>query len=571
MTGKDSFTPPWFEGPLPERSYRSAFKWGAPQAYKHPNSRLYALMKETFSLDDDYFQTPQKLGLEDVEVDAPISLASEQVAFFHGLLGEENVSADAYDRLRASYGKTMLDALRLRDHQVENLPDLVLHPRHRDDVEEIVRYCNEQQIALYTYGAGSSVTRGTECYRGGVSINLGTHMNRILSLNAVNQTVTVEPGILGPALEDALRDARARFDAPHAYTCGHFPQSFEYSTVGGWVVTRGAGQNSTYYGKAEDLVLSQEYVTPVGTIRTVDVPAYATGPNIDQIMIGSEGAYGILVAVTLKVFRYQPENTRRFSFILPDWPRAVAAVREIMQGEFGFPSVFRLSDPEETDIAFKLYGVEGTPIDTLVSLRGFKKGQRCLLLGTADGDAAYTAVVKRRVHDVCRAHGGMYTTGFITKKWEHGRFTDPYMREDLQDFGVLIDTLECATNWEQLPKVHQHVRAYVKARPRTICMTHTSHCYPQGANLYFIFIAKMGHREFVDFHRGMLDAIQASGATMSHHHGIGKMTAPWLEGQLGKNELEVLRALKRHFDPNDVLNPGGTLALDLPDEKRRLP
>ena len=571
MTGKDSFTPQWFEGALPKRSYRSAFKWGAPEAYKHPNPRLYTLMKEVFDLDDDHFRKPQKLGLEEVIADAPISLAPEQKAFFRELLGDENVSDDVYSRLRVSYGKTMLDALRLRDEQVENLPDLVLHPRHRDDVERIVRYCHEQGIPLYTYGAGSSVTRGTECMKAGVSIHLGTHMNRVLALNAINQTVTVEPGILGPALEDALNRARERFGAPHAYTCGHFPQSFQFSSVGGWVVTRGAGQNSTYYGKAEDLVLSQEYITPVGTIRTIDVPAYATGPNLDQIMIGNEGTYGILVAVTLKISRYQPKNTRRFSFIFPDWPRAISAAREIMQAEFGFPSVFRLSDPEETDVAFKLYGIEGTPIDTAVSLRGFKKGERCLMLGTVDGDAAYTSMVKRRLGDVCKDHGAMYTTGFITRKWEHGRFLDPYLREDLQDYGILIDTLECATNWDDLPRVREHVRSYVKSRPRTVCMTHMSHCYPQGANLYFIFIAKMGREEFVEFHRGMLDAIQSSGAAMSHHHGIGKLTAPWLEGQLGKDELEVLRALKRHFDPKNVLNPGGTLALDLPDEERRLP
>ncbi len=571
MSAKDSFTPEWFEGALPERSYRSAFKWGAPDGFKHPNPRLYALMKEIFSLDDDYFAEPQKLGLEDVVADAPISLGGEQVAFFRDLLGPDNVSDDVYARLRVSYGKTMIDALRLRDHKVENLPDLVLHPRDRNDVEKIVRYCHEQEIPLYTYGAGSSVTRGTECVKGGVSIHLGTHMKRILSLNPVNQTVTVEPGILGPALEEALNQARQRYQAPHAYTCGHFPQSFEYSSAGGWVVTRGAGQNSTYYGKAEDLVLSQEYVTPAGNIRTVDVPAYATGPNLDQIMIGSEGAYGILVAVTLKIFRYQPENTERFSFIFPNWTRACAAAREITQGEFGLPSVFRLSDPEETDVAFKLYGVEGTPIDAFVTMRGCKKGERCLMLGTVDGDRAYTSMVKRRLKQVCRAHGGMYGTGLITKKWEHGRFTDPYMREDLQDFGILIDTLECATNWEDLPKVHEHVRAFIKARPQTVCMTHMSHCYPQGANLYFIFIAKMGAEEFLEFHRGILDAVQASGATMSHHHGIGKMTAPWLEGQIGSNELEVFRALKRHFDPKNVLNPGGTLALDLSDEDRRLP
>ncbi|UCH30086.1 MAG: FAD-dependent oxidoreductase, partial [Myxococcales bacterium] len=131
------------------------------------------------------------------------------------------------------------------------------HPRDRGDVAKIVRYCHEQEIPLYTYGAGSSVTRGTECVKGGISIHLGTHMNRILSLNPVNQTVTVEPGIVGPALEEALNHATQRFNAPHAYTCGHFPQSFEFSSAGGWVVTRGAGQNSTYYGKAEDLVLSR--------------------------------------------------------------------------------------------------------------------------------------------------------------------------------------------------------------------------------------------------------------------------------------------------------------------------
>ena len=168
-----------------------------------------------------------------------------------------------------------------------------------------------------------------------------------------------------------------------------------------------------------------------------------------------------------------------------------------MQSEFGFPSVFRLSDPEETDVAFKLYGVEGTPIDTLVSLAGFQEGRALPHVGYGRrGRRPTPSMVKRRLRQVCSAHGGMYTTGFITKKWEHGRFADPYMRDDLQDYGILIDTLECATNWDDLPKVHEHVRAYVKSRPQTVCMTHMSHCYPQGANLYFIFIAKMGHQEF---------------------------------------------------------------------------
>lgn len=569
MTREPRFSPPWFEGPVPKRSFRSLFKWGALDITKHPNARLYALMKETFGLSDDDFRAPRGLGLDPVPDDAPIGLMEEQVRAFTRIVGDENVSRDTYSRLRVSYGKTMYDLLRLRQGIVEHLPDLVLHPRHRADVEAVVRYCHEESIPLYVYGAGSSVTRGTECVKGGVSLDMGTHMNRILSLDELTQTVTVQPGMLGPALEEELNDAKVRFGTRHDYTCGHFPQSFEYSSVGGWVVTRGAGQNSTYYGKIERLVLSQEYCTPAGTIKTIDVPAYATGPSLDQIMIGSEGSYGVLIAVTLKVFRHQPENTRRFSYIFQDWERATSAAREIMQSEFGFPSVFRLSDPEETDVAFKLYGVEGTPIDRVVRALGCKPGQRSLLLGTVDGDAGYTRLVKRGIHRVCRQHGAIYATGIIAKKWEHGRFTDPYMREDLQDFGVLIDTLECATNWKNLSEVHARVRGFCKSRPQTICMSHMSHCYPQGANLYFIFIGRMDLDEYISFQAGVLDAIQASGAAVSHHHGIGKMTAPWLEGQLGRNELEVFRALKRHFDPRNILNPGGTLALDMPDEARR--
>jgi alkyldihydroxyacetonephosphate synthase len=286
-------------------------------------------------------------------------------------------------------------------------------------------------------------------------------------------------------------------------------------------------------------------------------------------MIGSEGAYGILVAVTLRIFRHQPQNTRRFSYIFRRWSDGVSAMREIMQSQFGYPAVFRLSDPEETAVAFKLYGVEGTPIDSLVRLRGYGPGERCLLLGTVDGEAGFTRLVKRRLGAVCRAHGAMYATGLIARRWEHGRFTDPYLREDLMDFGIIIDTLECGCSWQALPKVYERVRRYCKSRPHTVCMSHVSHCYPQGANLYFIFVARMDLEEYRQYHRGILDRIQASGAALSHHHGIGKLFAPWLEGAIGRNGLEVFRALKRHFEPHSILNPGGTLALDLPDSERR--
>jgi alkyldihydroxyacetonephosphate synthase len=464
----------------------------------------------------------------------------------------------------------MIDLMRLREGIVENVPDIVLHPRDKKDVENIVKFCNEEHIAVYVYGGGSSVTRGVECVNGGVSLDMRVHMNKVIKFSEINKTITVEPGMSGPNLEKTLNDAVNTLGAKRAYTCGHFPQSFEYSCVGGWVVTRGAGQNSTYFGKIEDIVICQEYVTPVGIIRTKEYPATATGPSIDEIMMGSEGTFGVLVSVTLKVFKYMPENQKRFSFIFKNWQDARDAAREIMQGQFGFPSVFRLSDPEETDIALKLYGVEGTPIDSMMNLRGFKKGERCLMLGFTDGEKSFSKLVKKNIMKVCRRYHAMYTTGYVTKGWEKGRFKDPYMREDLEDYGLMTDTLECSVNWEQLSYVYEGVRKYCKSRPDTICMTHMSHFYPQGCNLYFIFIAKLNKiDEYLDYQYGILDNIQKYGAAMSHHHGIGKMTAPWLEGEIGKNQMEVIKTLKNHFDPNGIMNPGGTLGLDLPEDKKK--
>ncbi len=569
---KSTFVPDWFEGELPERSFRSILKWGDPRSYKHPNRRLYALMKQTFGLGDGHFAERREMGMGTVPEELPCRLEARHVEALRAIMGPDNVFADVYHRLRVAYGKTMLDLMRLRKGVVENIPDLAAQPRSREDLRAVVDYCREHSIPVYVYGGGSSVTRGVEATRGGVTLDMRTHLNKVLAFDERNQTITVEAGMSGPELERILRNAPETLRATRAYTCGHLPQSLEGSAVGGWVVTRGAGQNSTYYGKIEDIVIAQDYVCPSCDLRTRDFPAAADGPDIDQVMMGSEGAFGVLYSATLKVRKYLPENTRRYSYIFKSWDDAKEAAREIMQGEFGPPSVFRLSDPEESDVALKLYGVEGTVIDAAMSARGYRKGERCLMLGTADGEAGFARHVGRMVKRSCRRHGAMSTTGFVTREWEKGRFLDPYMREDLQDYGIMIDTLECSVNWTNLEEVHTGVRAFCHSRPATICMTHMSHFYPQGCNLYFIFIAKMDSiEEYLAYQSGILDAIQEFGATMSHHHGIGKMTAPWLEGDIGPAAMGLFRALKRHFDPTNIMNPGGTLALDLPDEERRLP
>jgi alkyldihydroxyacetonephosphate synthase len=531
-------------------------------------------MKESFGLSDADFAQPGRLGLEELPESAPEGrgrrLSPAELESIAAIVGAENLLTSTWERVRASYGKTLLDLERLRSGILENLPDAVARPRSRGELRALMDLAGSSGFPLYLRGGGSSVTKGCEAVRGGLSLDLGAHLDRVLGFDETNQTITVEAGMSGPELERALAEAPARFGASRAYTLGHFPQSFEYSSVGGWIVTRGAGQNSTYYGKIEDLVLSQDYVTPRGDLRTRDFPAASHGPDVDQIMMGSEGSYGILYAATLKLHRAMPANTRRYSYVFRDWEDAKRAAREVMQGEFGLPSAFRLSDPEESEVALRLYGVAGGPGDSLLGLLGYRPGRRCLLLGTADGETGFSRHVARMVGRIARRHGALPTTGLVTRAWEHGRFLDPYLREDLGDYGIMIDTLECSVNWGNLEEVHSGVRAFCHSRPRTICMTHMSHFYPQGCNLYFIVIGRMeGLAEYEAFQRGILDAIRATGATMSHHHGIGKLFAPWLEGEIGSESMALLRAIKGHFDPDGLLNPGGTLALDLEEGQRR--
>ncbi len=570
MTEKKDFTPPWIEEAAPPHSYRSLFKWGNPNEFKHPNRGMFRLILDTFGMSEADFQQPLHTGWEEFDADFPVTMDAVHLQAFTNIVGVENIQTGTYERVRASYGAGMIDALRLRQHHIENLPDLVIAPRSTDDIRAIVQYCHQNRIPVYIYGAGSTVTRGMEAVRGGICLDMSRHMNRVVSFDEVDQTITVQAGMWGPELERILNQAPKILGASRAYTCGHFPQSFMHSSVGGWTVTRGAGQNSTYYGKIEDIVLSQEYITPLGDLKTPGYPRSATGPDFDQLMMGSEGCFGVLTTVTLRIFRFMPENTRRFSYLFHTWEEAQSVVREMMQAESGLPSVFRLSDPEETDVAMRMYHIHGSPADAVLQALDYQPMRRCLLLGSVDGDAGYTRLVARKIAAISRHHRAFPLTPFqVTRRWEKSRFTDPYLREDLMDFGVLIDTLECAVTWEQVPLVHARVREFVKSRPQTICMTHMSHMYPQGTNLYFIFIARITDiNEYLALQYGVLEAIQQSGAAMSHHHGIGKQTAPWLEDQIGTACMDVIRVLKRHFDPNGIMNPGGTLGLDMSEEQR---
>ncbi|MCP4114903.1 MAG: FAD-binding oxidoreductase [Desulfobacteraceae bacterium] len=558
-----TFIPNFEARPPKPGTFRSIFKWGEPDLFKHPSQGFFSVIKETLELPDSHFAKKRATGDQPVEETVPSNLTREDLAALTKIVGKENIDQSTYARLFHATGKSMEDILRLRHNVIEHLPDIVVHPRSKADVQKIVDHCNSNSIPVHVYGGGSSVTQGLECRKGGVTLVMGTHMNKVIEFNETNQTITVEPGMMGPDYEDALNNAPKRFKAAHAYTGGHFPQSFEHSSVGGWIVTLGAGQASSYYGDAYDLVISQEYVTPTGTFKTRDFPGTATGPKINDIMKGSEGCYGVLVSVTLKVFRHFPKNTRTFGFIFPTWEDAVNASREICQGEFGMPSVLRISDPEETDVAMKMYGIHDSILDRFMKLKSFKPHQRCFLMGQTDGNHRFTAMVKANIKKVCKQNKGMYITGYPMSKWSHGRFSDPYMRDSLNDYDVLIDTLECSVTWENLHSLHTAVRNHIKQNSRTICMTHASHFYAQGTNLYFIFITRNKDlNEFRQFQQGIIEQINANKGSLSHHHGVGRLMASFMENHLGKEQMAVLKALKRHFDPNAIMNPGGTLGLD---------
>jgi alkyldihydroxyacetonephosphate synthase len=555
------FRPDWSEKPPDPGTYRSIAKYGDPDRFKHPSDAWVRMMQQEFGMTDADFKVKQDEGHERVVLDRPPALDPAQIEALTGIAGEENVATDDYSRVKYSSAKTSEELLELRQGIVREVCDVVVHPRDKHDVQKVVQYCDAERIPVTVFSGGSGVNFGCRPYRGGVTLVLSTHMNQLLEVNELNQTARVQPGMFGPAYEEVLNNAPERFGCERRYTCGHFPQSFEYSTVGGWIVTLGSGQASTYYGDAYDIVFSQEYVTPVGTFKTLDYPATATGPKVNDIMKGSEGTFGILVEVTMKIWRYMPENRRRFSFMFPTWEAAVDASREIMQGEFGLPAIYRISDPEETDRGLKLYGVPGA-LDKVLAPMGFKPGQRSLCLGNVEGDKDFTPLVARKIRKVARRHGALPLTGYAARMWEHTRYTEPFMREDLNDYGILLDTLEASVTWDNLHRLHQGVRAFVKARPGTICMTHASHFYPQGTNLYFIFLAKMDLEEYVAFQAGIIEKILEHGGTLSHHHGVGRLMAPWMEPHLGKEQMEVLRALKRHFDPHQIMNPGGQLGLD---------
>ena len=537
-------------------TYRDILKWGNKEE-QTLDPDVKRLIKEAFGADESIFS--QKYLSGETEIKIPESkLSPEIIKAAEEIAGKENVLTDDESRAKFSHGKFYGELLELRKEQIASPPDAVICPKSQEDVRKIIDFCNEKQIPIVPSGGRSSVTRGVESPKGGIALDLTKHLNQIIEINETDQTVRVQAGIFGPEFEDALN--------AKGYTCGHFPQSFEYSTVGGWIAAKGAGQASTGYGKIEDLTVALKAETPAGSIHTTDYPKNAQGWDTFPLFIGSEGTLGVITEATLKIFKHRPKNTAYAAFAFKNFENAVEAMRQMIQNENGKPHLFRISDPQETDVVFKTKGFEGTASDRVLQFLGYKPGSRCLMFVSIEGDKAFAKLVKRKFKKIAKKFRGFYLGEKPVKKWLEQRFSGSYMRDPLMDVGLMTDTLETSVTWSNLLKLWKATRKYAEARPKTIFMIHISHVYENGANLYFTFISPMEkgneREDFENFYQGLVNTIVQNGGSLSHHHGVGRTLGPRMEEQIGKTAMNAMRAVKKYFDPNNIMNPGGMLGLD---------
>jgi len=504
---------------------------------------------------------------EEIELPPP-RLTPEILEKISRIVGGNNISISHYERLSHAFGKSYTDLIRIRLKQVDAAPDAVVFPGEEEEISAILDLASLHRIAIIPFGGGTTVVGGVapvlpEGFSGSICLDL-RRMNRLLNLDEISRTATFEAGIMGPELEKTLNE--------RGFTLGHFPQSFEFSSLGGWIATRSAGQKSTGYGKIEDMVISLRVVTPVGVLDTPSVPASASGPSLKELLIGSEGVLGIITRATLRIHPL-PERIEHLGIIFPSFPEGIEAIREMLQKGLR-PATVRLSDPSETDASFALrevsHGIKETATRLVLSYlrkRGFIPGGSLLILGAEGEEKEVKRVVKECV-SIAKKHGGLNLGRSVGESWYRERFLLPYLRDDLITWGVMVDTLETATLWSNLPKLYNSVReAIVKAIEETgspaYVMCHISHCYPEGASLYYTFLGRqLWGREIEQWwhvKRAATEAILAGKGTISHHHSVGLDHKPWLEKEHGKAGVEVLRTVKNLLDPCGIMNPGKLL------------
>jgi alkyldihydroxyacetonephosphate synthase len=473
------------------------------------------------------------------------------------------LSLEASDRLRHACGHSLPDWVALRTGRLPAFPDAVAFARSEADVRSAFALCRRLGAALIPYGGGTSVVGHINPLPDGaptITLDLSP-LRRMLALDDTNHLATFEAGVRGPDLEEQL--------AARGYTLGHFPQSFELSTLGGWIATRSCGQQSYYYGRIEDLFCGGHVESPMAAFDLPPLPASAAGPDIRQLLLGSEGRMGVITRAQVRI-RRRPETESFYGVFFADWAAGAEAVREMAQS--GLPvSMMRLSDAQETETTLMLAGKPDLTrwADRGLRLAGYR-GERSLLILGITGDRRRASQTLRHAAGVCRKHGSLFPIAMIGRLWQKSRFLSPYLRNTLWERGYALDTVETALPWAgaltAARTIQQTLRDSFAARSRRLLVfTHLSHIYADGASVYTTYLfprADDPDETIAAWRAGKLAVSQAIvklGGTISHQHGVGLDHAPFLEAEKGPAGIAALRSAFRTFDPDGMLNPGKLL------------
>ncbi|GAB4572313.1 MAG: FAD-binding oxidoreductase [Anaerolineae bacterium] len=493
---------------------------------------------------------PRDASLEDVVTGAgPSRLPAHRL-----------VETDPEVRVRHARGQSFPDWLALRTGRLGAIPDGVAFPTTAAEVRDLIAYAQAVGARVIPYGGGTSVVGHVNPLPGDapvLTVSLA-RMNQLEHFDSRSGLARFGAGINGPDLEAQLR--------ARGFTLGHYPQSFELSTLGGWIATRSSGQQSLHYGRIERLFSGGTVETPAGTLTLPDVPASAAGPDLREVVLGSEGRMGIITTATVRVSPL-PEYEAFHAVFLPDWERAQTAARDIVQAALPL-SMLRLSTPVETTTTLALAGhgrVIGA-LEQMLALRGVKD-EKCLLMLGVTGRARPAKAALKDALGICKGHGGVHVGQTFGRQWQRSRFRTPYLRNTLWELGYGIDTLETAVPWEKVPAMVAAIETALHAAlapfdERAHVFTHLSHLYAHGSSVYTTYLFRLAAdpdetlaRWQAMKHRAS-EAIVALGGTISHQHGVGLDHAPYLAAEKGELGMAAIRGLCALFDPEGLLNPG---------------
>jgi alkyldihydroxyacetonephosphate synthase len=522
--------------------------WGCGYEGEGPTAeqqeRIGALLAARYGIEAPRPQPPPRLeeiALRKPRVAPPTALA-------------DICSGDPRERAAHTYGKSFRDVVRAFARDFSNPPDLVAFPRDEGEVTALLDWATTARIAAIPYGGGSSVVGGVEppagdAYPGVLSIDLG-QLDRVLEIDGEARAARIQAGILGPALEDQLR--------PHGYTLRHFPQSFEFSSLGGWIATRSGGHFATLYTHIDDFVESLRVITPRGAIASRRLPGSGAGPSPDRLFMGSEGILGIITEAWMRL-QDRPTWRAAASVTFPDFQRGARAVRAIAQAGL-YPANCRLLDPGEAVVAGAGSGNEA------VLLLAFESAdhpldawmERALACARDHGGAAPADAGATRSAEAGAREGA-------AGAWRQSFLGAPYLRDALVGMGMISETFETAITWERFEAFHTGVVGAAEDAVRRVCGAGTvtarfTHAYPDGPAPYYSVIApsRAGDQlaQWAEIKAAASEAIIAGGGTITHHHAVGRDHRRWYDRQCPEHFAAALAAAKRTLDPAGILNPG---------------